>query len=404
MNFLKDLLRNFLPQQIINNFYHFPKAVLANILYGFPTRGLKVIGVTGTDGKTTTTNMIYQILKMSGKKASMVSTVNAIVGGKSYDTGFHVTSPDPFTVQKFAKQAKDKGDEFLVLEVTSHALDQNRFWGIKFDVGVITNITHEHLDYHKTFDNYFQTKARLIKNVKFAVINQNLRSTFRDQTSAQLITFGLDKGDFNQQDLKLKLKIPGDFNIENALAALAVAFGLNIDKKVAQKSLENFSNIRGRMEFIKNNRGIKIVVDFAHTPNGLEQALKTLRSQTSPGRLISLIGCEGYRDVGKRALMGEIAIKLSNYVIITSVDPRGQLKIINSQIISGAKKMGGQEGMNLFVIDDRQSAIDFAINKLAKKEDTVGIFGKGHESSMNLDGKGEIPWSDFEAVRKVLYG
>src|SRR3989344_8322928 len=146
---MKSLIRAFLPQWVINYFWHLPKAILANVLYGFPTRNLKVIGVTGTDGKTTTVNMIYQILKSANKKVSMVSTINAFVAGKSYDTGFHVTSPDPFLVQKFSKSAKDYGDEYLVLEVTSHALDQFRFWGIKFEVGVITNITHEHLDYHK---------------------------------------------------------------------------------------------------------------------------------------------------------------------------------------------------------------------------------------------------------------
>ena len=143
---MKKILRAFLSQKIINIFWHLPKAVLANIYYGFPTRKLKVIGVTGTDGKTTTTNMIYQILKAAGKKVSMISTVNAIIGGSSYDTGFHVTSPDLFMIQKFAKISLDNGDEYLVLEVTSHALDQYRFWGIKFDIGVITNITHEHLD------------------------------------------------------------------------------------------------------------------------------------------------------------------------------------------------------------------------------------------------------------------
>ena len=141
-----------------NIFYHLPKAILANILYGFPTRKLKVIGVTGTDGKTTTVNMIYQILKNAGKKVSMVSTINAVIAGKVYDTGFHVTSPDPFNVQKFAASAVKNDDAYLILEVTSHALDQFRFWGIKFDIGVITNITHEHLDYHKTWKNYFLLK------------------------------------------------------------------------------------------------------------------------------------------------------------------------------------------------------------------------------------------------------
>lgn len=385
---MKKLLRSFLSQEIINNFYHLPKAILANIFYGFPIRGLKVIGVTGTDGKTTTVNMIYKILKDAGKKVSMVSTINA--------PGFHVTSPDPFTIQKFAKQAVDGGDKFLVLEVTSHALDQYRFWGIKSEIGIITNITHEHLDYHQTFENYKQTKLKLIYNSKFAVVNQNITGIRR-----KVITFGLNKGDFNQEQVKLNLKIPGGYNLENALAALAVAFVLNIDKKIARKSLENFEGLTGRMEEVKNNRGVRIVIDFAHTPNGLTNALTTLHS---PGRrLIALIGAEGLRDEGKRAMMGEIAQKLANIVIVTAVDPRGQIETINRQISDGAKKVGAKVGINFFIIDDRQQAIKLAI-KLARRGDTIAIFGKGHESSINLDGKQEIPWSDRKAVEKALNG
>ena len=359
---------------------------MANVLYGFPTRKLKVIGITGTDGKTTTTNMIYQILKDAGKKVSMVSTINA--------PGSHVTSPDPFTIQKFAKQALKNGDEYLVLEVTSHAIDQYRFWGIKFDVGVITNITHEHLDYHKTFENYKKTKLKL--KASQLISNQNL--------NIKGITFGLEKGDFNQKQVKLNLKIPGDYNIENALAAMAVAYSLNISSEVARKSLQGFKGLVGRMEEVKNKKGIKIYIDFAHTPNGLESSLKALRSKASPGRLIAIIGAEGLRDEGKRVMMGEIAQKLANIVIVAPVDPRGFLDAINKQISEGAKKAGAKEGINFFIKDDRQEAIDFAINKLGRRGDTIGIFGKGHETSMNLDGKKEIPWSDKKAVKQVLNG
>ncbi|MBI3109431.1 hypothetical protein HYZ06_00100 [Candidatus Daviesbacteria bacterium] len=356
---MKKIVRKFLPQWVINYFWHLPKAVLANVVYGLPARGVKVIGVTGTDGKTTTVNMIYQILKAAGKKVSMVSTLNA--------PGFHVTSPDPFVIQKFAK---DLRNEYLVLEVTSHGLDQFRFWGIKFEVGVITNITHEHLDYHKTFENYRSTKLKLLKNSKKGV---------------------------EYKKLKLKLKIPGEYNIENASAAVAVTTALGIDQELARKAVENFEGLTGRMEEVKNNRGIKIIIDFAHTPNALERVLKTLKSDR--GRLIAVFGCAGKRDEGKRPLMGEIAGRLADSVVITAEDPRGELKSINEQIIAGVKNR-----KKLFVVSDRQAAIHFAINKLAKKGDTVGIFGKGHERSMNLDGKKEIPWSDKEAVEKVLHG
>ncbi len=388
---MKSLIRSILPQWVINYFWHLPKAILANILYGFPSLSLKVIGITGTDGKTTTTNMVYQLLRDAGKSVSMISTIDS--------PGFHVTSPDPFIIQKFAKDAKDKGDEYLVLEVTSHALDQFRFWGIKFDIGVITNITHEHLDYHQTFESYKNAKLKLLKNVKFAVLNNNISYVRRN-----VITFGIRQGDVNQEKFKLKLKIPGDYNIENALATLAVSSVLGIDQGRAKKSIENFNNLSGRMEEVKNSKGIKIFIDFAHTPNGLKQSLKSLRSHLKSGRLISLIGCEGFRDEQKRVMMGGISGKLGDYTIITSVDPRGQLETINKQIITGAKKAGAIVDQNLFVIDDREKAIAFAINKLSKKGDVVGIFGKGHESSMNLDGKAEIPWSDLAIVQKILNG
>lgn len=393
---MKELLKNILSQQSVNTFYHLPKTILANIVYGFPTKGMKVIGITGTDGKTTTTNMIYQVLKAAGKKVSMVSTADAVVGGKVYDTGFHVTSPDPFTVQKFAKLAKDNKDEYLVLEVTSHALDQYRFWGIKFDVGVITNITHEHLDYHKTFENYQQIKLKLLAGVQSAVVNLNIKGIGK-----KTITFGLEKGDFNQKELKLKLQIPGDYNIENALAALGVAFILGVDRKIAQKAVEGFKGIKGRMEEVKNNKDLKIIVDFAHTPNALENILKTFRKQTK-GKIIAIFGSAGKRDVGKRELMGTIAGKLADFAIVTAEDPRGELEIINKDIVKGVERAGMKLGKNLFIIEDRKEAIEFAINEIAKKGDIVGIFGKGHEASMNLDGKEEIPWSDVEVVNQVL--
>lgn len=395
---MKKLMRAFLSQEIINSFYHKPLAIFANFLYGFPTKKLKVIGITGTDGKTTTTNMIYHILKKAGKKVSMVSTVNAVVGGKDYDTGFHVSSPDPQIVQKFAKKALDHGDEYLILEVTSHGLDQYRFWGIKFDVGVITNITHDHLDYHKTLDNYFQTKLILIKNSKNAVVNQNLKV---GKIDGKITTFGLDKGDFNQKDIKLKLKIIGDYNIENALAAISVAYILDIPKVLAQKALEEFEGVKGRMEFVKNNKGINIVIDFAATPNSLEQALKALRSKTASGKLIAVFGSASERDIQKRSMMGKISGKFSNITIVTDEDPRyeDRFKIID-EIAKGAISEGSKMGITLFKEADRLAAIKLAIS-LAKKGDTVGIFGKGHEKSINYKGV-ETPWSDFEAVKSAL--
>jgi UDP-N-acetylmuramoyl-L-alanyl-D-glutamate--2,6-diaminopimelate ligase len=395
--------RKFIPHSVVNYVEHLPQAVMANIQFGFPAKKLRVIGITGTDGKTTTTNMVYRILTEAGKSASMISTINAFIGGKLYDTGFHVTSPDPKDVQRYLKTAVEADNEFMVLEVTSHALEQFRVWGVDFEEGVITNITHEHLDYHKTFENYLQAKAKLIKNVKVAVLNRDDPSFERLQKmiSGKVVTFGLhNNADFNPENFPLKLKIPGEYNLANALAAAAVTSSLGIDKKIIKKSLEGFTGLTGRMEEIENKRGIKIVVDFAHTPNALEQALKALRLLTK-GRLISVFGCAGARDVGKRPMMGEISAKLADITVLTDEDPRfeDREKIIDT-ITKAATSSGAVLDKTLFREPDRDKAIKLAIS-MAKKGDTVGIFGKGHEQSMNYHGV-ERPWSDQKAVRKIL--
>lgn len=397
-------IRKLIPQPLINYGKHLPEALIANIKYGFPGRKLRVIGVTGTDGKTTTTNMIYQILKSAGKKVSMISTINASIAGKSYDIGFHVTSPKESDVQRYLKASLDNGDEFMVLEITSHALDQFRAWGVNFEIGVITNITHEHLDYHKTLGKYLLTKSKLIKNVKYAVLNLDDQSfeKLRKLTTGKVVSFGHKiTADFNPQKFPLNLIIPGDYNILNAEAAAAATFNLGIDQKVIQKSLNDFTGLEGRMEEIKNKLGIKIVVDFAHTPNALEQALKTLREQTK-GRLISVFGAASERDLAKRPIMGKISAQLANITILTDEDPRfeGSLKIIED-ISKGAMTFGAKLNHSLFKFPDRSEAIKMAI-KMAKKGDTIGIFGKGHEKSMNYQGK-ELPWSDKKAVLEALH-
>ncbi len=401
---MRDLIRPFLPQWLINYFWHLPNAILANIKYGFPARKITVIGVTGTDGKTTTTNMIYQILKSDGKKVSMVSTINAVIAGKDYDTGFHVTSPDSFTIQKFLSQSVMNGDKLIILEVTSHAIDQFRFFGINFETAVITNITHEHLDYHKSFKNYFDTKSKLIKNSKFAILNIDEVENYKKLSKiaqGKVISFGLERdGDFNLKKIPLDLKIPGQFNKLNALAAAAAASCYGVNTTESKKALEQFSHLKGRMNKIANKSGLNIYIDFAHTPNGLENAIKALKPKSK--KMISIFGAPGYRDEQKRPMMGEIATRLSDYVVITAEDPRGLIEQINKQILEGVKKAGGVLNKNIFIENDRQRAISFAINELAKNGDTVGIFGKGHEQSINLDGKGEIPWSDQEAVLKAL--
>lgn len=396
-------VRKHIPNELVNLFKHLPSSILANIIYGFPSKGMKFIGITGTDGKTTTTNMIYKILKDAGYKTAMVSTINAEINGEKIDTGFHVTNPDYFLLQKLINKAKKAGTEIFILEVTSHGLDQYRTWGIEFSIGVITNITSEHLDYHKTWDNYFRAKSKLIRNSKWAVLNRDEDhfERLKKLAGGLIITFGKDqKADFSLKNSELKLSLPGEYNILNALAAIAAANIVGVDKQKAIKSLESFDSLEGRMQDVENDRGIKIFVDFAHTPNALENALKTLRPQTK-GKIISVFGCAGLRDVKKRPAMGKISAELADVTIITSEDPRGMINEINVQILEGAKQAGAQLGKNIFIENDRSRAIEMAVN-IAKKGDTIGIFGKGHERSMNLDGKRETPWSDTDAVRKAL--
>ncbi len=395
------MIKKIIPKSVINYGKHLPEAILANTSSHFAGRKLRVIGVTGTDGKTTTVNMIYQILKDAGKKVSMVSTINAFIGNKSFDTGFHVTSPKSADIQKYLMASLKEGDEYMVLEVTSHALAQFRVWGIKFEVGIVTNITHEHLNYHGNFENYLKAKAKLIKNVKYAILNRDDPSfeKLAKSTLGKVLSFGMKKNaDCNPYNLNLKLKLLGDYNIYNAEAAFLTGQILGLNEKQITKSLEEFDTLPGRMEEIPNKLGIKIVVDFAHTPNALENALKSLKPKN--GRLISVFGCASERDIEKRPLMGGISAKYADLTILTDEDPRfeNREKIID-EISAGFIGAGGEKD-NLCMEPDRQKAISLAIN-LAKKGDVVGIFGKGHEKSMNYKGI-EKDWSDQRAVLNAL--
>lgn len=404
--------------QDLKNLYHLLVALAAALFFRFPARNLKVIGVTGTDGKTTTASLIYHILKVAGKKASLITSVWAQIRQETYDTGFHVTTPDPWQVQRFLRQAAKAGSEYVVLEVTSHALDQNRVAFCNFLVGVLTNVTHEHLDYHKTYENYVATKAKLLKMAKVAIVNRDdssyryISSTFPRQRrgspkaavpSSQLITYGIkNEADFTPKKFPFKTKLLGEFNRYNVLAAIACAKFLGIPDKPVKEAILSFKPPVGRLEEVVN-QPFKVIIDFAHTPNALENALKTIRPHTK-GKIIAVFGCAGQRDWQKRPLMGEISTRLADYTVITAEDPRMEdLGKIMEQIAQGCRQGGGAEGKTYFKVAGRQEAINFAIQKLAKVGDLVIICGKAHEKSMCF-GKKEYPWSDHEAVKKALEG
>lgn len=403
------------------NIYHLFTAFFASVFYGFPVRKLTVIGVTGTSGKTTTVYMIYEVLKAAGYKVSLISSIKAIIGGKDFDTGFHVTTPDPKTLQQHMQQAVKNGDTHFVLEISSHALDQNRAGFVHFSIGVLTTLAHEHLDYHKTFLNYAKAKFKLLHLADTAVIPVNgipdeIKNTggFID-TLKNVKTFGISTGDENQKDWQLTLKMPGEFNLKNALAAAAVARMLGIDKKIVKNTLEKIVSLPGRFEEIKTGKDFRVIIDFAHKPDALESILEAVRSQRKKnGKIIIMYGAASERDVLKRPMMGKISGEMADITVLTDEDPRFEdpMKILN-EIAAGCEEADAQEFQIsnfkypisnkhiYFKIPNRREAINFIISKLAKKDDIIVFCGKGHEKSMSYHGV-EKPWSEHEAVQEAL--
>ncbi|MBI2598890.1 hypothetical protein HYW40_01610 [Candidatus Curtissbacteria bacterium] len=288
------------------------------------------------------------------------------------------------------------------MEATSHGLDQNRLACIDFEIGVLTNITHDHLDYHRTWENYALSKAKLFKKVRHSILNYDDRKSFRflkNRAAGQITTYGIAApAKINAKNFPLKLKIAGRHNLQNALAAAATTQILGISRQKIVSTLNNFSSPKGRMEKIDLGQNFKVIVDFAHTPNGLNHVLTTLKSQNS-GRLIAVFGAAGERDSTKRPLMGKVADKDADVIILTAEDPRSEkVSDICDQIAQGIKAK--TEGKNLFKIEDRQKAIEFAIS-LASQNDAVGLFGKGHEKSMCF-GKKETPWNEFQVATQAV--
>lgn len=414
-------IKKLVPRSLTNR-YHFIQSRLASQYYGHPQKKLKLIGVTGTDGKTTTVNLLYHILSSAGLKTGLVSTVRAVVGNKDYDTGLHVTTPSPIQLKKYLAKMVNEGTKIAILEITSHALDQNRAAGLAFDYSIITNISHEHLDYHGTFESYVNAKAKLLKNAATVVLNKDDQNFdyLREKADGRVISFGIkNKADLMATEINLapfgtrftlknerwiiRTPLIGTFNIYNCLAAIAVARDIGIDKDTILKALRNFPPLIGRMQRIERGQNFTVIVDFAHTPQALDEALKTLRLLTRR-KLIAVFGAAGERDLEKRPMMGKVAIKNADLVVLTSEDPRSEdPNEIMTQIATGVVKNGGVLNKNFWMIQDRGKAIEFAIKNLAKTSDVVVVFGKGHEKSMNIFGVEHI-WSDQEEVIKSLKG
>lgn len=393
----------------IKRLYHFFKTGLFNGLvaefkYGFPSKKLHVLAITGTDGKTTSSTMLYHVLKTVGKKVALISTVAAYIGDERIDTGFHVTTPTPAQLQKLMRRLVKEGYEYLVLETTSQGVYQFRTWGIFPLIAGVTNVAQDHFDYHLNYQNYLSAKALILRDSEKIILNkddasyQPLKDILRVSES-RILSYSVEHQNDPVIMKAIKNRFPENYNISNALLVVKFAKNLEVSDQDIIAGIESFTGIPGRMEEIKNNKGIRAIVDFAHTPQGLENALTALRAQTKrPGRLIAVYGCAGLRDALKRPMMGKIGTDIADYCVFTAEDPRTEsvwsiIRQMKEQLTSNHDK--------IISIADRFEAIEFALTKLAKQGDTVVVLGKGHEQSMCY-GKVEHPWDDREAVRKVL--
>ncbi|MDE2637811.1 MAG: UDP-N-acetylmuramoyl-L-alanyl-D-glutamate--2,6-diaminopimelate ligase [Chloroflexota bacterium] len=406
--------------------------LLSAAYHDFPSRKLIVIGVTGTDGKTTTCLLLHSIFQhVSDIKAGYISTISADFGAESLATGLHVTTPGASAIQAYLAKMVEAGLTHCILEMTSHGLAQGRLNGVDIDVAVLTNVMHEHLDYHGSWESYRAAKAIMFQMLnqsfrkpgvrKWAVINADDPSAdyFSAIPADQALTYGIDaRSDvraididnhpfgtrFMVEDQQLDMRLFGDFNISNALAALCAAQALGLGWGAIRAGIAAVELIPGRMERIDEGQDFSAIVDFAHTPNALKRTLEAGRGMLAPGkRLIAVFGSAGLRDVEKRRLMAEASAQLADMTVLTAEDPRTEsLDDILAMMAEGCIAQGGVEGETFIRVPDRGEAI-YAACKLAEAGDLVMACGKGHEQSMCF-GTVEHPWDDREAMRSALRG
>jgi len=424
----RKIIKKIVPKKLfqkIEPFGHLTESVTANIRNGFPARKMHVIGVTGTNGKTTTTFLIEKMLHKAGFKVAMLSTVAYGIGDDLKPQIEHITTAQAGILQKRIKDFKRAGVEWLVVESSSHSLAQQRIWGIPFEIAVMTNVTHEHLDYHGTFDNYLEAKRRLFTitskhGLAVGVVNADDPNykKFVDSTQKS-VTYGIKAGDVRASDIKLssdhstfranvgndqyniRINIPGDFNVSNSLAAVAVGREIGLTRDQIERGIAALEGVEGRMTVIDRGQKFKAIVDFAGTPDAFNRLFEGLRPATK-GRLIVVFGSPGRRDEAKRPIQGEIAGRNADELVLTEEDDRDiDGNEIMEQIATGAKKAGMKKDKNLFLILNREKAISFALTRASKPEDVVIILGKGHEKTIER-ADGEHPWSDIEVTKKAI--
>lgn len=426
---MRELVKKLIPTKLfkkVEPYGHKTEAILANIIYGFPARKLKVIGVTGTDGKTTTSTLISAMLREAGYKVGMMTTISLDLGEGPIPNPTRLTTVTSFSLQRGLKKLAKAKVDWVILETTSHALAQHRVWGVPYSVVAMTNITHEHLDYHGTFEAYRDAKKRL-----FELCNANrqgLRTGVAniDDPSGKLfaesiehpIRYGLTQGDINvvesttstkgskikantpKGELNLTVNLPGSFNVYNALAAAGVGQAVGLSNEQIEKGIASLDNVEGRMTTIDEGQDFSVIVDYAHTPVSFEKIFNEIRPVTK-GRLIAVFGSAGRRDEAKRPLQGNVAGRMCDIVVVTEEDDRDQdgEQILN-QIAEGAEQAGKIRNKDLFLIHDRTRAITKAV-EMAKAGDTILLLGKGHETSI-LTNFGKKDWDEAGTARKAI--
>lgn len=411
---MRSLIKKLIPRTLFQKvapFGHLCEAIIYNLIHGFPSRGLKVIGVTGTNGKTTTSFLIHRMLHEAGYKVGLMTTVAYGVGDDIKPQIAHMTTASVPVLLKRIKEMKAQGIEYLVLETTSHALAQYRVWGIPYTIAVMTNITHEHLDYHGTFERYLTAKRHMFvmtdrnrKGLRMGIINgDDPNAAVFAQAVSHPLLYGTDGVQVKATDIKLSsngvsymathgdnqykitCKLPGGFNVYNSLAAVCVGEALGLAKEQIEQGVAALEGVEGRMTRIDEGQDFSVIIDYAHTPDSFEKLLKDIKPVVK-GRLIVLFGSAGRRDEAKRSVQGRIAGNYADEVIVTEEDDRdmdGQE--IMAQIAAGAEEAGKKQDKDLFLIHDRRDAIQFAVDR-AKKGDTIMLLGKGHEKDILRNG------------------
>lgn len=376
-------------------------AKAAEKLNDYPAKKMKMVGITGTNGKTTTTYMIKSIAEQAGKKVGLIGTISNMIGSERIAT--ERTTPESVDLQRLLARMYNEGVQVCIMEVSSHSLDQRRVYGIEFDVGVFSNLTQDHLDYHKTFENYRAAKKKLFEQSKYAVINidDHAGAFMAEGLRYPVVTYGIrEKVDISATeidittsgvtfdmhlpgaDVHIKLGIPGLFSVFNAMASAGAAYALSFTAEQIKAGLESIESVSGRLESLDNGgRDFSVLLDYAHTPDAMENILKTVQS-FAKGRIVTLFGCGGDRDRAKRPIMGEIAGRYSDLCILTSDNPRSEKPM---DIIKGIEEGVIRSGCAYKVIENRKDAIFYALEN-GLKDDVVILAGKGHETYQEING------------------